>query len=133
MGMYTEIFVSTRVMTGSPAVPVLSYMCEKGDLPNELPNHAFFYSARWKWLLRSSSYYFVPRSIQLFEYDKIGNYWVLIALSSLKNYNGEVEKFFDWLDPLLDLVNGEMIGYSRYEEDNSPIIWYKGASSITKL
>jgi hypothetical protein len=130
MGMYTEIFVSARVKPGDQAViDVLKYLTSDVEQPTKLPDHPLFSTDRWQWVLRGSSHYFVPRSVSLFDYDDIARCWVLIARSDIKNYGGEIEKFFDWLRPHLEAHKDEMIGYSRYEEDRVPTIYYGAAEA----
>lgn len=124
MGMYTELVLSTRVKPIESVIDVLQYMAGKKDKP-VLPNHPLFKTTRWDRLFASCSSYFVPRSVCLLEYDEIGGYWVLILRADLKNYEGEIEKFIDWIDPYLDLLPGELVGYSRYEETNEPTLIYK--------
>lgn len=124
MGMYTELVLATRVKKDSEAVPVLFYMAGRGEKPTSLPDHPLFQTSRWPLLLSCSSYYFVPRSTCLLEFDDIGDYWVIISRSDLKNYDNEIEKFIDWLRPHLEDAADRMIGYSRYEESREPIIYY---------
>lgn len=124
MGMYTELVMATRVKKDSDAVPILKYMTGQSDIPSQLPDHPLFQTPRWIMLLSCSSYYFVPRSIHMFEYDEIGNYWVLISRADLKNYDNEVALFLDWIRPHLEADADDMIGYSRYEETREPTIHY---------
>jgi len=125
MGNYTEIFVCCRVKEG-PAVQVLQFMLE-GSSPHpdfNTPEHPLFSTPRWNFMLQCSSYYHVPRSMHRFEWDDIGKYHVLISRSDFKNYDNEVELFFDWLRPHLDADSDDMIGYARYEETREPTIYY---------
>ena len=133
MGMYTELFLSCRVKNDPVAVQVLKYMSDIEASENApgfaLPHHPFFTTARWSWMFHSVSFYFVPKSICIFEQDDIevhteGN-WTLIVRCDLKNYNDEIECLVQWLDQYIDGYDGEMIGYSRYEEDREPTILYK--------
>lgn len=80
-------------------------------------------------MLTCSSYYFVPASMSLFQYDNIGQNWSFISRSDFKNYDGEVDKFVDWLRPYLDCGSDEMIGYHRYEEFREPTIIYSTEST----
>ena len=49
----------------------------------------------------------------------------LFARNDLKNYDDEIEKFFDWLNTLNFGCEGDFIGYSLYEEENTPTIYNK--------
>jgi hypothetical protein len=124
MGMYTEFVLSCQIMEQhTDAVNVIKMMVgDAGNVHWERPNHAFFSCDRWMQLFHSSSHYFTPRSVCLFEYDDISKTWCLIVNSSLKNYSNEIEEFIDWLSPYLYNELDDMIGYSRYEEDHEPKI-----------
>lgn len=133
MGMYTELFLSCRIRNDPVAVQVLKFMSAtncNGNAPGfTLPDHPFFRTQRWTWMFHSASFYFVPKSVCLFEQDNIdvhteGN-WTLIVRCDLKNYSDEIEHLVDWLDQYIDAHDGEMIGYFRYEEDREPTILYK--------
>jgi len=129
MGMYTELVVSTRIVDDPKVINVLKLMiAEDLDVPEivDLPSHPLFETGRWNYMLRSSSYYFTPIASSLLEYDKIGKSWSFINRSDFKNYDNEINLFLDWIDPYIDAEDGEMIGYSRYEESDEPTIRYKG-------
>jgi hypothetical protein len=129
MGMYTELVVSTRIVDDPEVINVLKLMiAEDLDVPEikELPKHPLFETPRWTYMLRSASYYFTPIASSLLEYDSIGKTWSFINRSDFKNYHNEINLFLDWIDPYIDASNGEMIGYSRYEESDEPEIRYKG-------
>jgi hypothetical protein len=124
MGMYTEIFVSTRIVNNPDVVAVIKYMLNHEGDDIKLPDHPLFSTPRWAHMLRSNSYYFVPRSISIFDYDHISKSWCFISRSDFKNYDNEIELFFDWLKPYVDDSPETMIGYFRYEESNEPTIVY---------
>lgn len=124
MGMYTELFISTRIKDVSEVVEGLRLMLGETQWTGPLPKHPLFSTPRWRSMLVCSSYYFVPRSIHKLEHDTIGGYWVLISRSDFKNYDNEINLFIDWIRPYLDVSIGEMIGYHRYEECDEPTIIY---------
>jgi hypothetical protein len=129
MGMYTELVVSTSIEDNPEVINVLKLMiAEDLDVPEikELPKHPLFETPRWNYMLRSASYYFTPAASSLLQYDKFSKNWSFINRSDFKNYDNEINLFLDWLDPYIDAVDGEMIGYSRYEESDEPEIRYKG-------
>ena len=43
---------------------------------------------------------------------------------NIKNYNNEIEEFFEWLMPYIDGEEGDFIGYSRYEETKELTLVY---------
>lgn len=124
MGMYTELFLSCRVRRNTEAIPILKYLANKELTPGVLPKHDVFSCPRWEMLGRCSSYYFLPKAYTTLDYDDIGKYWMFVSLSSLKNYNNEIQIFIDWLRPFLEVDQDEMFGYYRYEENKEPTILY---------
>lgn len=132
MGMYTEIFVCAQLKNlDSESINAINAMTGAEDADGPLPDHPLFATDRWLWLLCGSSYYFVPRSVSRFEYDDISKTWCLIARADIKNYSGEIEKFFDWITPLTeDRDSKMMIGYSRYEESDYPTLYFADGSKL---
>lgn len=108
MGMYTEIVVSTRLKSLPPLVfDALNAMCGKGSLDEDqekrlAEQHALFKAPRWRALFTCSSYYFVPKAMCLLEFEEIGKSWCLIVRADLKNYDNEIELFFDFIRPFLE-------------------------------
>ena len=124
MGMYTELFISTRIKDAPGVATILKFMLADVGTLETPPNHPLFRTKRWQSMLRMSSHYFVPRAMSLFEYDDICKAWVLISRSDFKNYDDEIAKFINWIRPHLACSAGEMIGYYRYEESHEPTIIY---------
>lgn len=127
MGMYTEFFFRAGLQRNLPkeVLDILWLLIGVSeDFPPTIPDHAFFETHRWRKILTSSSYYFVPLSVSELVKDDITNQYSLVAYSSLKNYDSEIEKFVDWIRPYVDTPPGEMLGYSRYEESKEPEIFY---------
>ena len=123
--MYTELFISARIVDDKKVISILKYMIREIEEPPELPSHDLFKLAdRWQHMLIGSSYYFVPRSVHLLEYDNIGRYWCFINRSDFKNYDNEIELFIDWIRPYLRDRDGDMFAYSRYEESKEPTIYF---------
>ena len=79
--------------------------------------------------LRSSSYYFYDQGKNEIESDyAVSNIpmHVLHTDISLKNYEGEIDRFLEFLnDKVTDMSEGQFYGFVRYEEDNIPdlIVW----------
>lgn len=124
MGMYTEIYLTVQIIDNPPkdVIDVLLSMFGEGKAEN-LPDHPFFKKQRWNMVGKSSSFYFVPKSTtEMFE--TYGN-WYITSRSDLKNYDGEIEAFFDWIMPFIHAPEGQFIGYSRYEEHYEPKLYYK--------
>lgn len=127
MGMYTEIFFRAELVRDVPedVVAILKCMQEFWDPePEGLPDHPLFECSRWKYLGCSDSSYF-PIAKSSMEQDSYSGQWRVMILSNLKNYSGEIGKFFDWIDPYVDGPEGSFLGYSLYEEDDVPTLFQK--------
>jgi hypothetical protein len=130
MGMYTEIVVNTMLENLSEeATAVLDYMAGNDVEPETLPARPLFSTGRWAILFSCSSYYFVPESHCTFRYDDIAKAHLLMVRADLKNYDQEIQKFFDWIDPYVEGFGGEFIGYYRHENDREPTLVYKKEKS----
>jgi len=140
MGMYTEVVVKinfTRKRVGSNNFNILDYMFNPGTRlmtddykpadAIELPDHAFFKCARWDSVGSMSSFYHHPERVNSWttqEWNGPDDVY-LFARNDLKNYDSEIEKFFNWLNTLDLMCPNEFLGYSLYEEDDTPIIYNK--------
>jgi len=124
MGMYTEIFVKVEFKPESPElfIDCLKWLAGVGEKPKALPEHRLFSLPRFEQVLTCSSYYHQPRATTQMWFDDIAGQWYLCSRSDLKNYDGEIAAFFDWIKPHVDCNPGAFIGYSLYEEDDSPTL-----------
>lgn len=119
MGMYTQIKVDCRLRDDAPAqvVEVLRFLANdkvRDDPGFALPDHEFFSCDRWRHILCMSSAYFDDDVTAAFV--EIDGQWRLLGCANLKNYDGEIGKFFNWLQPFVDADRGDVIGCHRYEE-----------------
>lgn len=131
MGMYTELVVGIRLKFDTPkeVLDILDYMTrEVTESPIIIPDHAFFKTGRWNYMFVGSSYYLpVTNSHSKFwRKDKINKRACLSVRCSFKNYDNEVNLFFDWIRPYVP-ERGEktFMGYSLYEEDENPRLYYR--------
>lgn len=126
MGMYTEFHFNSRLKQDVPKeiVDTLTYMLEETTAP-KLPDHELFKTARWEFMLRSDSYYFDADTLSTLRYDEIAEAYVLCIRCNLKNYNSEIEKFIKWIMPYLDRMDGDFLGFLRYEEDELPTLIFQ--------
>lgn len=127
MGMYTEIHFNSEMRDDIPTevVGVLKYMVGEIDMPKVLPEHDFFQCGRWAMLFRCDSYYFDADTHSELRWDEISESYYLCVRSNLKNYDSEIEKFIDWIDPYLAKYSGDFLGFYRYEETEVPTLIYK--------
>lgn len=131
MGMYTEIFISCRIKKNAPedVITILRSLFDQTVKTDEdlkaitIPEHALFKCPRWRAIGNCSSYYFVPQATSVMWKDDIAGQWFITSRSDLKNYDNEIELFFDWIMPHVDECGGQFIGYSRYEEENMPVLF----------
>ena len=129
MGMYTEFVFGCSIKVDAPqeVISILRGLMWSGDdIPQTTPCHDFFKCARWKYIATSSSAYFgFSESNSCFKNTSCG--MVLSIRSSIKNYDGEIEKFVDWIMPYVESGSGQddFLGYKLYEESEIPILFYK--------
>lgn len=126
--MYTELVLkcSLKEDIDENAKNILDYLFNNKELDeNKIPNHEFFKCQRWNHIGSSSSYYHIPFALSRWD-TKIGSY--LFSRSDLKNYDDEIDKFLDWINPYIEDYNSDdklCIGYKWYEEDEIPTLIYK--------
>ena len=124
MGMYTELVLKCQIKEDAPAdvKSVIAYMFCGGDAPEKLPDHPFFCLTRWNSIGNCSSFYHHPEvvnSCPKFDYTE-SQY--IFSRSDIKNYDGEIEAFIDWIKPYLENEEGQCIGWSWYEEELQPTL-----------
>lgn len=131
MGMYTEIIFGAGLDPNIPddVLEVIKLLANGGDFDgcNFIPQHPFFKTQR-TWMMNSGGSYYFPGVVSpKLWYDTIGNQWFLHFRTNIKNYDGEIEKFLDWIKPYIDQGSGESDMYAivLYEEDSVPTIYYK--------
>ena len=124
MGMYTQLFLSVTLEDDTPAdvldvIQELSY----GNTVENPPEHPFFSCGRYHMLFCGDSAYFGGSSICRFNRDNLE----LTIVSSLKNYDSEIEKFINWIIPYVSYGAGtdDLLGYYIYEESEEPTLIYK--------
>ena len=115
MGMYTELVLGVE-LESPPArlVATLQEMVNEEEW-SDLPG-------RWGWMLQSTSYYFAGDSYSTLRWDDISDSYFLTVRCDLKNYEGEIESFLQWIAPYVQPRG--FAGYVRYEEDAVPTLLY---------
>lgn len=127
--MYTELIFGATLKENTPedVIDTLRYMW---GLTTEKPdNYPWDEDSRLNYLVDCSSYYFgVSTPVKLMCFDKITSKWVLSSRSNIKNYNGEIDTFLNWIEPYIDSGSGSMNMYAIVmpEENKEPIIYYYG-------
>lgn len=123
--MYTEIYVNVDLKTSTPEeiITVLKAMCGKLDeelrkeVLKDLPD-------RWCMLFSDCSFYTPRTYCKFLDQDPISKQWSLLGKGDIKNYEGEIQQFFEWISPWVDGFEGDFIGYSRYEENQQPHLYF---------
>jgi hypothetical protein len=131
MGDYTEIFFRSDLRRDVPEDVVNALMCLVGDIDEDtalsahpLPDHEFFAKRRWSMVGRGGSAYF-PVTANRLTQDEYDGTWSIFILANLKNYGGEIESFFDWIEPYCGESQGQFFGYELYEGNDVPDVYVK--------
>ena len=130
MGMYTGIQIKVTLKANLPetVVKALEAMTGKNAYEQtrsfDLPDDPFFKCHRWLYTLCCQSAYFpeceedqTPAESR-FLLGPDGTY-ALSASASLKNYDGEIGHFLNWIAPYVDESCTGEVGWFRYEETNN--------------
>ena len=133
MGMYTELNIGVEVESEPKVINILKYMLGDTETFPELDDNVLFNTDRWKWMLRSDSYYFDAQTDSKLFVDELHGkdkpMYYLNVRCNLKNYCEEIDKFLNWLSPYIKTYG--FIGYTRYEEYEDPTLLYKTEEGIT--
>lgn len=124
MGMYTEFHFNKQLKADVPkeVKDTLLYMLGEIEKQPKKIKHPLFETDRWETMLLSDSFYFdAPTSSCIC--TELGIKYLSIRCN-LKNYDNEIEKFIDWITPYLDGDEGDFLGFSRYEESETPDLIY---------
>lgn len=133
MGMYTKINIILKIKIDTPkkVIDILENMFNGYGAEDikmkgiELPNHKFFEKGNRVWFPCSAgSYYFTGTANSNIKYRTVDNQMVLHIDTDFKNYGDEIKHFLDWITPYVDADNNEFLGYSLYEEDNNPTLYF---------
>ena len=127
MGMYTELIFGASLKKDTPetVINALKYMIgETEEKPLDFP----LPDGRCESLFQYGSYYFaINEPVKKMWLDEIDKEWRISTRSNLKNYEGEIETFLEWIEPYIESGSGnrEMYAIVLYEEFDEPTIYYK--------
>lgn len=131
MGMYTELYISAQIKPDAKNLPAFKALFVDRDIKEKHKkfhklHHAFTCSRiQFGMIPGGCSHYFTPMSSSKCEWNEISQAYCLTFRCDLKNYEGEIEAFLDWLMPMVDGYDGEHIGHKRYEESEAPTLLFK--------
>lgn len=131
MGMYTELVIGVEIEPNKDVIQKLEYMLDiEKTKPDIDISHPFFTETkRWKYMLTCDSYYFSGQTdSKLYKDEVLDEKYYLNVRCNLMNYDNEIELFLDWLCPYICTYG--FLGYTRYEEDDDPILIYKEEKGI---
>lgn len=130
MGMYTELNLGVCFIEHAPKnfIDILKYMLDDSLPDPQLPDHPFFETERWSWMLRCDSFYFDGHTDSSLQYKDFIDTYYLNVRCNLKNYSNEIEHFLNFIQPYLDTEG--FLGYMRYEEDDDPTLIYNTEDGI---
>jgi len=126
MGMHTELIFGASLKEDTPTevIETLKYMMGyREEKPTDFP----FNDVRCERLFSGSSFYFgVHKPVNKMIYDEVVKNWMVSTRSNIKNYNGEIETFLEWIKPHIGYGSGakNMYAIVTYEESNYPKIYY---------
>lgn len=127
MGMYTEVFFRAVLSKDVPPeiIALISKWVEGEPPETNLPDHPLFSCSRWQVLPTMQSDYHPSGGPILARADWGSTNLIFAFHSSLKNYSGEAEKFFDWISPYTKGFGGEFLGYTLHEESTTPTLFFR--------
>jgi len=133
MGVYTELNIGVDLALSTPGnvIKILDYMLGDEEVDVEIPDHPLFQTERWRYMLRSDSSYFDGRTDSSMVRDAVTGVYALNVRCNLKNYDGEISKFLDFIFPYVRTYG--FIGYTRYEEFELPYLIWRGNDGMRLL
>ena len=133
MGMYTELNIGVDLAPSTPdnVIKILDYMLGDEEVDVDIPDHPLFQTEGWRYMLVSDSYYFDGRTDSSMVRGAVTGVYALNVRCNLKNYDGEISKFLDFIFPYV--ITYGFIGYTRYEEFELPYLIWRGKDRIRLL
>ena len=129
--MYTELVAAFSLPYLSDIeLSIIKYMLHETD---KKPNtddlqHPLFKTTRWQSMLKSDSYYFSGQTNSFLRYDEISKRHYLTVRFNMKNYDGEIGKFINWMWMIAE--DRGFVGYTIYEENENPTLIYFDDSGV---
>lgn len=127
MGMYTELIFGATLKENTPTyvTQALDYVINTNvNLSDEAKQFIDEYSLPK--LIWCTSYYFGAHvNKPSCEFDTISNRWCISFRANCKNYQGEIEKFIEFIKPYVDYGSGptNIFAIVQYEESDYPTLY----------
>jgi hypothetical protein len=122
MSYYTEFFFRFTVNRDVPAGPLQAVLFGEGSGGEPLPDHPLFSTDRWEGMGRRGNLGVLAATRM--DKDLEHNCWNVIIHGEMKDYDGEIGKFLDWIRPYLGVGPSDFIGYSIGEDSDQPTLHY---------
>jgi hypothetical protein len=126
MGMYTELIFGASLKKDTPShvIDALQYMMGDIDIkPNDFP----LPTGRCEYLFQGCSYYFgVSDPVSYMWKDDGTERWIVSTRSSIKDYEGEIDTFLNWIKSYIDSGSGlnDMYAIVTHEEAIESEVYY---------
>ena|SRR5271157_1062444 len=136
MGMYTELIFGASLKSDIPEDIIKTIKYYLDDDLKEKPENLSFKTTSGRNPLNGSSYYFgVCEPCNNFFYKEISGNWVLSVRTNIKNYEGEIEQFLEFIKPYIESGSGrrDIYAITIYEEDIEPKIFYLRCKYCTEI
>jgi len=131
MGYYTELKFKVKLKQDTPenVVNILKRVINTRDLGHDKAlfntedvfnpefDHPFFKCERWYMLFLSTNFDDEMRGGRFYEEN---GRWIINLHTEFKNYNSEIDNFFDWIKPFISgRKKKQYVGYYRGETMDS--------------
>lgn len=129
MGMYTELIFGATLKEKTPAYITQAFDCvinNNADIKLSGETEQFIDEYSLRKLIYCSSYYFGARDNKpSCVFDKTANSWCISFRANCKNYQGEIEKFIEFIKPHIEYGSGptNIFAIVQYEEDDYPTLY----------
>ncbi len=130
MGMYTEFVFAAELKpdVSEQVLGILRYLTNHEAVSlrqrPHTPLHLFFKCRLWEIVLIGNSHCFPGDACSTLKFDDEMEKWTITIRSNIKNYDGEIEAFLDWITPHLHAYEDKFQGYFHYEDVDVPTLIY---------
>lgn len=130
MGMYTEFYFRANINEG-PVADWLNTQINGDDgwFQSGFDDHPFFKCHRWSSVFIGGGAVYQESRKPIYRPQAAGGGGPyrnqLVLASSLKNYSDEIDQFFAWITPHLDMHVGDFLGYALYEDSTDDSDLYR--------
>lgn len=123
MGQYTELKTNFHLKIDTPMeiIKILKYIADNETELPYIPDHKLFKCDRWTHLFNCSSAYFNNEKYTEIELD--GEKWYVNTRANFKNYDHEIQLFWDWITPYIDSTDDKQIGEISINRYSTEVVY----------